>query len=107
MNCVAISLRDIGSKSGLNGDSMRITVELSLYPLAENYVDPIRDFITRLKSNENLEIVTNATSTQIVGEHSYVFEVLSKEMATTFASGHNVFVMKVIGFERDIKRPAK
>lgn len=86
---------------------MRITIELSLYPLTENYVAPIRDFIARLKTYQELEVVTNATSTQIVGEHSYVFGVLSKETATTFASGQNVFVMKVLGFERDIQRSVK
>lgn len=83
---------------------MRITIELSLYPLTEDYVTPIRNFIARLKTYQELEVVTNATSTQIVGEHAYVFEVLSKETAITFASGHNIFVMKVLGFERDIKR---
>lgn len=56
---------------------MRITVELSLYPLTENYVAPIRDFIARLKTYKDLSIVTNATSTQIVGEHAYVFEIYS------------------------------
>ena len=86
---------------------MRITVEISLYPLTENYVPPIKDFIARLKNYKNLEIVTNATSTQIVGEHAYVFEVLSKETATTFSSGHNIFVMKVLGFERDVQRYVK
>lgn len=86
---------------------MPITVELSLYPLSENYVPVIRDFITRLRTYKDLEIVTNATSTQIVGEHAYIFEILSKETAITFSSGHCVFVMKVLGFERDIKRPAK
>ncbi len=60
---------------------MPITVELSLYPLSENYVPVIRDFIARLKTYTDLEIVTNATSTQIVGEHAYVFEVLSKEIS--------------------------
>lgn len=86
---------------------MRITVELSLYPLTENYVAPIRDFIARLKAYKDLSIVTNATSTQIVGEHAYVFEILSKETEATFASGHNVFVMKVLGFERDIESKKK
>ena len=86
---------------------MRITVELSLYPLTENYVTPIREFIARLKSYEGLIIVTNATSTQIVGEHAYVFEILSKETAITFASGNNVFVMKILGFERDIELKTK
>ncbi|MBA2727300.1 MAG: hypothetical protein H0U49_03900 [Parachlamydiaceae bacterium] len=85
---------------------MRITIELSLYLLTENYVAPIRDFIARLKTYQDLEVVINATSSQIVGEHSYVFE-MSKETAITFTSGHNVFVMKVLGFERDIQCPVK
>jgi len=82
---------------------MRITVEISLYPLTENYVAPVKDFIMRLKNYERLDVVTNAASTLIAGEHAYVFEVLSKETALTFASGHNVFVMKILGFERDIQ----
>ncbi len=82
---------------------MRITVELSLYPLTENYVAPIREFIARLKTYKELDLVTNATSTQIVGEHARVFEILSKETEITFASGYNIFVMKILGFERDIK----
>lgn len=83
---------------------MRITVELSLYPLSENYKDPIRDFIARLKKYTEIEVLSNATSTQIVGEHAYVFDLLKKETALTFASGHNVFVVKILGFERDIGR---
>lgn len=82
---------------------MRITVEISLYPLTENYVKPIKEFISRLKTYKDLEMVTNATSTLVVGEHAYLFEVLSKETALTFASGKNIFVIKIIGFERDIK----
>ncbi len=86
---------------------MRITVELSLYPITENYIVSIREFIARLKTYKGIEIVTNAISTQIVGEHAYVFEVLAKETALTFASGQNVFVMKVLGLERDIQRQTK
>ncbi len=81
---------------------MRITVELSLYPLTENYAPIIKDFIERLKTYNDLEIVTNATSTQIVGKHAHVFEVLSKETAETFSVGHSIFVIKVLGYERDI-----
>jgi len=86
---------------------MRITVELSLYPLNENYKNLIRDFIARLKNYTEIEVVINATSAQIVGEHAYVFDLLKKETATTFASGDNVFVMKVLGFERDIRRKSE
>lgn len=82
---------------------MRITVEISLYPLSDDYLPPITDFINRIKSYKELEVITNATSTLILGEHSFLFDVLSKETAVTFESGKNIFVMKVLGFERDIK----
>ena len=83
---------------------MIITVEISLLPLADNYVPVIKDFLTRLQKHPGLKIVTNAVSTSIVGEHHHVFDVLSKETAITFGSGRNVFAIKVLGFERDIKR---
>lgn len=82
----------------------RITVELSLYPLADDFIPPIEEFIVRLKSHKELDVITNASSTLVVGEHARVFEVLSKETAITFSSGRSIFVMKVIGFERDIHR---
>lgn len=77
---------------------MRIAVDISLYPLDANYIPPIKDFIERLNRYPELQVQTNALSTQISGEHARVFEVLSKEMGTTFADeGRRVFVMKVIG----------
>jgi uncharacterized protein YqgV (UPF0045/DUF77 family) len=77
---------------------MRITVDISLYPLDADYVPPIKDFIERLNRHPDLQVQTNALSTQIAGEHARVFEVLSQEIGTTFAEqGRRVFVMKVLG----------
>ncbi len=77
---------------------MRIAVDISLYPLDANYIPPIKDFIDRLNHYPELQVQTNALSTQISGEHARVFEVLSKEMGTTFEEqGRRVFVMKVLG----------
>jgi len=84
---------------------MRTTVEISLYPIAEDYKTPILDFLARLKSYEELEIVTNATSTQIVGEHERIFQILAKETALTFAEvGLAIFVLKVVGMELEIQK---
>lgn len=83
---------------------MKITVDISLYPLAENFKDPINEFIDRLKKYSDIEIVTTAASTLVVGEHSKIFEILSKETEKTFSHGKHVFVMKIIGFERDIDK---
>ena len=82
---------------------MRITAELSMYPLTENYIPLIKGFIDRLYSYENIEVITNSTSTQIVGELSTVFEILSKETAITFTDENPcVFVIKLLSTERNI-----
>ena len=77
---------------------MRIAVDISLYPLDADYVPPIKDFIERLQRHAGLQVVTNAMSTQIAGEHDAVFAALAAETRTTFAGEHRaVFVLKVLG----------
>ena len=77
---------------------MRTAIEISLYPLDADYIPPIKDFIDRLNKYPELQITTNAMSTQIAGEHARLFEILGKETATSFAEhGRKVFVMKVLG----------
>ena len=79
---------------------MRTAIDISLYPLDADYILPIKAFIERLNTYPELQVTTNALSTQIAGEHARVFEVLAKETAITFAeAGRKVFVMKVIGGE--------
>jgi uncharacterized protein YqgV (UPF0045/DUF77 family) len=77
---------------------MRTAIEISLYPLDADFIPPIKSFIERLTGYPELQVTTNAMSTQIAGEHTRVFEILAKETATTFAeAGRKVFVMKVLG----------
>jgi uncharacterized protein YqgV (UPF0045/DUF77 family) len=79
---------------------MRTAIEISLYPLDSTYIPPIKDFIDRLNTYPELQVTTNAMSTQIAGEHQRLFDILAKETATTFgAAGRKVFVMKVLGGE--------
>ena len=77
---------------------MRTAIEISLYPLDQQYIPPIQDFIDRLNTYPELSVTTNAMSTQIAGEHHRIFEILAKETATSFSQeGRKVFVMKVLG----------
>ncbi len=77
---------------------MRIAVEMSLYPLAEDFVPPILRFIERLKTHPGLSVTTNSMSTQVSGELDEVFDALRAEIAASFASPRrSVFVMKVLG----------
>jgi uncharacterized protein YqgV (UPF0045/DUF77 family) len=77
---------------------MHIAVDMSLYPLADGYIPPIKDFIERINSRAGLKVVTNAMSTQVSGEMHEVMRALEEEMAVTFGANRRaVFVMKVLG----------
>jgi uncharacterized protein YqgV (UPF0045/DUF77 family) len=61
-------------------------------------VPPIKDFIERLNRHAGLQVVTNAMSTQVAGEHDLVFAALQQETRVTFAGDNRaVFVMKMLG----------
>jgi uncharacterized protein YqgV (UPF0045/DUF77 family) len=81
---------------------MDIGVEISLYPLREEFVPAIREFLERLGAHAGLRVVTNSMSTQLFGSYEEVMEALRRELRTTFealslASDKAVFVMKVLG----------
>lgn len=77
---------------------MRTMIEISLYPLNADFIPPIKSFIDRLNTYPELQVTTNAMSTQIAGEHARVFEILGIETEKSFAeAGRKVFVMKVLG----------
>lgn len=81
---------------------MEIGVEISLYPLAEQFVPEIHDFIARVSAAGELKVVTGSFSTQIFGEYERVFETLRRELRATFDSrggqgGKAAFVLKILG----------
>lgn len=80
---------------------MRISVDISLYPLCEGYVEPILAFIAKLETNAKLVVRRNSLATQVFGEYRDVMDCLDAEMEAVFyALPHSVFVMKFIGTDR-------
>jgi uncharacterized protein YqgV (UPF0045/DUF77 family) len=75
---------------------MNISVEISYYPLNQEYVPPIREFIDRINRHDGLIAKTNGMSTQIFGPYDLVMGALTAEIRESFANPHSVFVMKVI-----------
>ncbi|HLT92809.1 MAG TPA: YkoF family thiamine/hydroxymethylpyrimidine-binding protein [Woeseiaceae bacterium] len=63
---------------------MRVAVDISLYPLTEEFLTPIKDVIRRFKAHDSVDVETNAMSTQIRGEYDAVMNVLRAEMRETF-----------------------
>jgi uncharacterized protein YqgV (UPF0045/DUF77 family) len=86
---------------------MQVMVELSLYPLADQFIQPIKSFIDRLHAYADIEIATSRTSTQVTGEYDHVMGLLSKEMKQTHQQiGQAVFVAKILNFDAMTKESA-
>jgi uncharacterized protein YqgV (UPF0045/DUF77 family) len=83
---------------------MKLTAELSLYPLQEEYIPIIQAFIEALRKYPDIVIVSNAMSTQICGEYEQIFALIREELAVSFQRfGKQVLVCKFIVGELDIQ----
>jgi len=77
---------------------VEIGVEISLYPLHQQFIAPIQNFIERLNADTRLRVVTNSMSTQVFGDYEAVMQTLTRELRITFQDNDKaVFVMKVLG----------
>jgi uncharacterized protein YqgV (UPF0045/DUF77 family) len=82
---------------------MKTSVEISYYPLNQEYIPPIREFINRINTYAGLKATTNGMSTQVFGEYDILMDALKREIRTSFNNPHSVFVMKIINADLDTK----
>lgn len=75
---------------------MKISVEISFYPLNSKYIKPIGHFIERLNEYTSIKIKTNGMSTQIFGEYDNIWDILKKEIKKSFEIPASVFVLKIV-----------
>ncbi len=76
---------------------MRVAVDISLYPLADDFIPPIKDVIERLNANSSVEVLTNTMSTQIRGDYDVVMAALNQEIKKTFEQCPKaVFAIKIL-----------
>ncbi len=76
---------------------MRVAVDISLYPLAEEFLAPIRDVIERLNAYDALDVTTNPMSTQIRGDYDEVMAALTAEIRETFETVPKaVFAIRIL-----------
>lgn len=81
---------------------MDVSVEISKYPLADDYIPAIQSFIDRLNTVNDIKVITNTMSTQVFGEYDLVMNTLQNEMKTSFEQfGKAIFVCKFIGTNLD------
>ncbi|WP_375176256.1 thiamine-binding protein [Marinobacter mobilis] len=79
---------------------MYLSVQLSYYPLSEDYKPPIREVIARLQAS-GLDVYPNRMSTQVFGEFEAVMTVLSDTLKWSFETyGKAVFVANFLEGDR-------
>ena len=82
---------------------MKTSAEISYYPLNEEFIPPIREFIDRINTYAGLTVRTNGMSTQIFGDYDILMNALTKEIRQSFNHPHSVFVMKIINADLNTK----
>ena len=80
---------------------MQVSVDISLYPLHQDYIPQIDAFILLLNQEPAVQVVTNALSTQLYGEYETVMGLLGKAMGNHMAiHDDSVFSIKVLNGDR-------
>lgn len=84
---------------------MKISVELTLTPIQDDFEPAIINFIKSLR-NSGLTVLENPLSTQVYGEYDKVMEVLQDEMKTALeAVDRGLIYMKIVKSDRSDYEP--
>lgn len=84
---------------------MKISVELTLSPLQDDYEPIIINFIKKLRDS-GVTVMENPLSTQVYGNYDRVMEVLNEEMKEALeALDRGLFYMKIVKSDRSKYEP--
>lgn len=74
---------------------MQATIEISMYPLSEDYENRVLAFLDKVKSHEGVVVETNGVSTQIFGDYDRLMHLLQNEIKAVFQEQMAMFVLKI------------
>jgi len=74
---------------------MQVAVEISLYPLSDDFEKPVDTFLSLLANNPSIEVEPGKMSSIISGELADIMQALSQAMEEVFAQSPTVFNLKI------------
>lgn len=84
---------------------MKISVELTLTPLQDDFEPAIIHFITKMRSS-NMIVLENPLSTQVYGDYDEVMNVLQAEIKEAFELIENGLIyLKIVKSDRHDYEP--
>ena len=76
---------------------MKLSVELTMYPLEDDYIPAIDRIIEKLNSFEGIKVQTFPTATILTGDYDQVLDALKESLRWSVeACGKAVFVSKFL-----------
>lgn len=76
---------------------MKASVDVSLYPLADEYIPAIKEFIDRVQEYPEIAVVRNDLSTQLYGDYEQIMDLLKIEVRLSWEKyGKGIFVIKLL-----------
>jgi uncharacterized protein YqgV (UPF0045/DUF77 family) len=76
---------------------MKASVDISLYPLADEYIPAIKEFIERVQQYPEVAVVRNDLSTQLYGDYEQIMDLLKVEVRLSWEKyGKSIFVIKLL-----------
>ncbi|MDA9188344.1 hypothetical protein N9513_05505 [Gammaproteobacteria bacterium] len=76
---------------------MKASVDISLYPLADEYIPAIKEFIERVQEYSGVSVVRNDLSTQLYGDYDQIMGLLKVELRLSWEKyGKGIFVIKFL-----------
>ncbi|MDY0780829.1 thiamine-binding protein [Tenacibaculum sp. IB213877] len=84
---------------------MKISVELTLTPLQNEFEEPIINFIKKLRAS-GLTVLENPLSTQVYGDYDKVMQLLTTEIKEAFELiDRGLLYMKIVKSDRSDYEP--
>lgn len=74
---------------------MIVALEISLYPLSDNFEKPVDAFLILLAENKSISLDPGKMSSVITGELSEIMKTLSSAMEKVFEGNAAVFNLKI------------
>lgn len=76
---------------------MKTSVDISLYPISDDYIPAIDAFIEGVNTHPDVVAVTNDLSTQLYGDYDDVMDLVKREIRQSWETyGKGVFVVKFL-----------
>ena len=84
---------------------MKVSIELTLLPLQNDFEDHIITFIKRLRASK-FTVLENPLSTQVYGDYDEIMPFLTHEIKRSFENQNNVVVnLKMVKSDRSNYEP--